>query len=123
MGVDYSTSIYLPNYNQWARPVTFYPIKSQPTVSSYVARGIFGTVGIDIISLDGSDVAEQKTILDILEVEFSILPIQQDQLYIGPDLPFGMKDTPGMFEVNETATNGGGETTLELRRILPANPP
>jgi len=34
MGVDYSTMMYLPNYNFWARPVTFYPVKSQPGVPS-----------------------------------------------------------------------------------------
>lgn len=122
MGVDYSTLIYLPNYNQWARPVTFYPIMSQPGAPAYIGRGIFGTVGIDIIALDASDVAEQKTILDILEAEFPILPIQQDRLYIGPD-PTGMKAEAGTFEINATATNGGGETTLELRRIVTANPP
>jgi hypothetical protein len=120
MGVDYSTDIYLPNYNMFARPVTFFPIKSQPAVTSYDARGIFGTVPIDIISMDASDVSDQRTILDILEREFAVLPAQQDQVYIGPD-PQGMPDV-GTFEINDVATNGGGETTLVLRRIVTKNP-
>ena len=82
MGVDHSTMMYLPNYNFWARPVTFYPVKSQPGVPSYNARGIFGTVDIDIVAMDGSDVSEQRTILDILEREFAVLPVQQNRLYI-----------------------------------------
>jgi hypothetical protein len=121
MGVDYSTDIYLPNYDMWARPVTFYPLMSQPTMPSFNARGVFNTVAIDIIALDASDISEQRTILDILEREFAILPTQQDQVFIGAD-PNGMPEV-GMFEINATETNGGGETTLTLRKLMTANPP
>jgi len=114
MGVDYATAVYLMNYNMWARPVTFYPVSSQPGVPSYNGRGIFGTVAIDIIAMDGSDVSEQRTILDILEAEFSILPTQQDRLFIPDDV--GAMKSQGWWEVNATETNGGGETTLTLRR-------
>jgi len=121
MGVDWSTQVYLLNYNVFARPVTFYPLRSQPTVASYSARGIFGTVSIDIASMDGSDISEQRTILDILEAEFTIIPTQQDRVAIGPD-PGGMNKNEGLWEVNDVSTNGGGETTLELRRVVVANP-
>jgi len=120
MGVNYSTEVYLLNYNYFARPVTFYPVKSQPSIPSYSARGIFATVSLDIVSADASIISEQKTILDVLEQEFAILPIQQDRVYIGPDTS-GMR-AEGMFEVNDVSTNGGGETTLELRRLMVSNP-
>jgi hypothetical protein len=116
MGVNYSADIYLPNYNMFARPVTFYPKAG----GSYDARGIFGTVAVDIISMDTSDVSDQRTILDILEIEFATIPDQQDQVYIGPD-PSGMPEA-GTFEINDVATNGGGETTLTLRRIKTSKP-
>jgi hypothetical protein len=126
MGVDYSTTTYLPQYTMWARPVTFYPVTSQPGVTSYDGRGIFGTVSIDIIAQDGSDVSEQKTILDILEAEFPIIPQQLDRLFIPADFNsiFGGVGMPevGWFEVNDISTNGGGETTLGLRRWEPARP-
>ena len=125
MGVDHSTMMYLPNYNFWARPVTFYPVKSQPGVPSYNARGIFGTVDIDIVAMDGSDVSEQRTILDILEREFAVLPVQQDRLYIPNDSGgFGADGMPaeGWWEVNDISRNGGGETTLTLRRWEPSAP-
>ena len=125
MGVDYSTMMYLPNYNFWARPVTFYPVKSQPAVPSYNARGILGTVDIDIVAMDGSDVSEQRTILDILEREFAVLPVQQDRLYIPNDSGgFGADGMPaeGWWEVNDISRNGGGETTLTLRRWEPSAP-
>jgi len=120
MGVNYSTEIYALNYNYWSRPVTFYPIKSQPSIQSYHARGIFATVSVDIVSADASNISEQRTILDILESEFVILPTQQDRVYIGVDTS-GMR-AEGMFEVNDVSTNGGGETTLELRKLLVSSP-
>jgi hypothetical protein len=120
MGVDISTDVYLPNYNLWARPVTFYPINSRPGVASFAARGIFGTVPIDIITTDASNISDQRTILDILEREFTVIPMQQDRVYIGVD-PGGMPEA-GMFEINDVMTNGGGETTLDLRRVVTANP-
>jgi hypothetical protein len=121
MGVDYSTLIYLPNYNMWARQVEFYP-KVGP---SFVGRGIFGTVSIDIMAQDGSDLSEQRTILDILEREFATIPQQFDQIYIPDDV--GVSNLPGMpspgwFEVTESSTNGGGETTLTLRSLQSAKP-
>jgi hypothetical protein len=120
MGIDHSTMNYLPNFDFWGRPVTFYPVISQPGVPSYDARGIYNTVSIDIISQDGSDVSEMRTILDILEREFAVLPVQQDRVYIGAD-PGGMPEV-GWFEINDASTNAGGETTLELRRWLGARP-
>jgi hypothetical protein len=116
MGIDYSTEIYLPNYDMFARPVTFYP----KVGGSYDARGIYGTVSVDIISMDASDVSDQRTILDILEREFAAIPEQQDRVYIGPD-PSGMPEV-GTFEINDVSTNGGGETTLSLRRIMTSKP-
>jgi hypothetical protein len=126
MGVDYATVVYLQNYNMWARPVTFYPTKSQPGVMSYDARGIFGTQDIDILAMDGADISEQRTILDILEREFVILPEQQDRLFIPEDFSntFGGSGMPaeGWWEVNDVSRNGGGETTLTLRRYVPPKP-
>lgn len=114
MGVDWSTEVYLLNYNMFARPVMFYPIKSQPSVPSYTARGIFSTIPIDIIVQDGGNLSDQKTILDILEREFAVLPVQQDRVYIGLDTS-GMPAI-GTFEIQDIDTNGGGESTLTLRR-------
>lgn len=120
MGVDFATLIYLPQYNFWSRPVTFYPVRSQPMMQSYDGRGIYNTVDIDIISADGSTISDQKTILDILEQEFPIPPTQQDRLYIGAD-PGGMPEV-GWFEINDVDNNGGGELTLTLRRWTGAAP-
>jgi hypothetical protein len=69
-------------------------------------------VSTDIVAMDGSVVSEQKTILDVLEREFDVLPVQQDRLFI----PEEHMPEEGWWEVGATERNGGGETTLTLRR-------
>ena len=119
-GVNFSTLVYLPSFDLFARPVTFYPYSSQPAVASYVGRGIYDTRMLNIVGLDGAVFTDQETILDIREVEFSILPQQNDRLTIdaadaGPAL--------GEFEIVSSTSTGGGETTLVMRKWLPPTPP
>ena len=118
-GVNFSTLVYLPAYDLFARPVTFFPYASQPAAASYLGRGIYTTRALRIVGMDGAVLTDQETILDIREVEFTVLPQQFDRLTIGP-----ADEGPalGEFEVVSATTNGGGETTLVLRKWLPAAP-
>jgi len=119
MGISYSKLIYLANYDFWARPVTITPVASQPSSPAYSARGIY-TSDRETIDAEGlSIITDQETILDIREEEFGTMPVQGDLVAIpadasGPDL--------GSFEVLDAFNNGGGETTLVLRKIEPAIP-
>jgi hypothetical protein len=121
MAVDFSTLVYLPNFDMFARPISVTPLASQPGLPGYTARGIYDTRPIDVQAEDGSIVSDQQTILDVLDVEFAVVPNQLDQIAIpydpasnGPDL--------GTFEVTHTESNGGGETTLVIRKVLAARP-
>lgn len=120
MAINFSTLVYLPNYDTFARSITVTPLASQPGVPPYIARGIFDTRPIDVQAEDGSIVSDQQTILDIREAEFTVLPVQLDRIHIpvdadaGPDL--------GEFEIMGTESNGGGETTLIIRKIVVARP-
>jgi hypothetical protein len=112
-GVNFSTLVYLPAYDLFARPVTFFPYASQPGAGAFPGRGIYNTRALTVEALDGAIFSDQETILDVREAEFGVLPQQGDQLYIpaadnGPDL--------GRFEVQNSASNGGGETTLVIRK-------
>jgi hypothetical protein len=118
-GVNFSTLVYGPAFDMFARPVTFYPYVSQPAGGSYLARGIFSTRSLDVVGLDGAIFSDQQTILDIREVEFSVLPLQLDRCYIGPA---DAGPAEGEFEITNASTNGGGETTLVLRKWLPPAP-
>lgn len=119
MAVAFSTLVYDPCFDMFAVPVTFKPLVSQPSVPSYDARGIFDTDEIDIAALDGSILSDQKTILDIREAEFAVLPVQGDRVMIPADCN-GVNR--GEFEIIDADTNGGGETTLSLRKWLPSLP-
>jgi hypothetical protein len=115
MAIDFSTVVYLPNFDIFARSVTFYPVVSQPAGASYVARGILDTRGTTIQTDAGMVVmSDQETILDIREIEFGgIVPVQGDQLFIPAE---GNIPEAGMFEITDAAWNGGGEITLTIRK-------
>jgi hypothetical protein len=119
MAVNFSKLVYEPNYDMFARPITITPLASQPGGAAYSNRGIFDTRALDVLAEDGSIFSDQQTILDILEVEFSVLPQQRDQV----DIP-AVEDIPaeGLFEVVDASSNGGGETTLVIRKVVTAKP-
>ena len=119
MGINYSLMIYAPNFTQFARPVTFFPLVSAPAVPSFAGRGIFHDGRLDVLLEDGSLYVNQETSLDILETDFAAaglpLPQQFDRLNIPQDGPGGMI-AEGDFEVTTVTRNGGGETNLILRK-------
>lgn len=115
MPLNFSTLVYLPVYDYFARPVIFTPVGG----GSYSARGVFDTDDIDVILEDGSVFSDQKTVLYIREIEFATLPKQFDLVSIPAvdDIP-----AAGDFVVNDAGSNGGGETKLELRKSVTAKP-
>lgn len=119
MAINFSKQVYNPAQNTFGRPVTFTPLVSLPGQPAYMGRGIYGTEPIDVLAEGGSSFSDTRTILDILEDEFAVLPMQGDTLLIDAylDLP-----AVGSFEIIETKANGGGEMSLDLRRLMVAKP-
>jgi hypothetical protein len=123
MALDFSTLVYLPNYDTFARPITITPLASQPGAPAYAARGIFGTRPVDVPALDGAIVSDQQTIMDIREAEFNVLPEQLDRIFIEADDEAGATGNElGEYEIVDAQTNGGGETTLVIRKVRAALP-
>jgi hypothetical protein len=120
MAVNFSTLVYLPNFDTFARPITITPLASQPGAPAYAARGIYDTRALDVQAEDGSIVGDQQTIIDILDVEFSVIPEQLDRINVPYDVNAGA--ALGDFEITNTESDGGGETTLVLRKIKTAVP-
>lgn len=120
MALDFSTLVYLPNFDTFARSIIITPLASQPGAPAYMARGIFGTRALDVQAEDGSIVSDQETIIDILEAEFPVLPEQLDRINIPADPDAGQ--ALGDWEITDASTNGGGETTLIIRKIKRAMP-
>lgn len=115
MAINFSQQVHLHTYDTFARPVTFTP----KVGLAFSGRGIYTTEELDVLSEDNSIFSDQKTILDIRDEEFTILPIQKDQLSIPTHI--GMPDL-GSFEILDTKANGGGETTLYLRKLVVSKP-
>lgn len=119
MAVNFSTQVYLPVFNLLSRPITITPLASQPSVAAYASRGIYDTEPLDVLAEEEMVFSDSRVVLDILEEEFSVLPLQNDLVNIPAHI--GMPAL-GDFEVIDVKSNGGGETTLSLRKLVPAKP-
>ena len=124
MALNFSTLVYLPTFDLYARPITINPIGSQPGQPPYSARaddagpsrGIFNTIATDVIGEDGTVFSDQRTELDVRDVEYSIVPAQFDVITIGPD---GDLPDLGDWEVKTSHHDAEGCTTLTLMRVVP----
>jgi len=115
MAINFSREVYLPNQDMFSVPCMVHPIFSNPDGGSYEGRGIYDTRQLDVIAEDGSIYSDQQTIFDIRTAEYPVLPQQKDRITI----PFDCNGVPlGEFEVVDTMLNGGGEMTLNIRRVV-----
>ena len=123
MGVNFSLMLYMPAFIVYARPVTYYPIASQPGAPSIYTRGVFHSDQIDVPLEDGSVFVDQRTSLDILIDDFGALalPQQLDQVYVPQDSGLGPKGV--LFEVVSVTDNAGGVLNLALRKLADSLPP
>jgi hypothetical protein len=113
MAVNLDVLLQSPIFDFWSVPVDFVPLMSQPGAGTYTRRGILGTYLTDIQTLDGSLYSDQRTILDIRESEFSILPVQNDHVIIPQDCN-GVPQ--GEWVIIDAASDGGGQTMLTIRK-------
>jgi hypothetical protein len=118
MAINFSITNYLACQDLYGRPVTVNPIASQPGAGPYLTRGIYDSRTLNVPMEDGSILSDQDTILDIRDAEFAVLPQQDDQITIDYE-PVSLLPRLGVFVVTNVWTNGGGETTLQLRKIGP----
>jgi hypothetical protein len=114
-GVNFSTLIYAPVFDQFAISITINPIVSQPAGAAFAARGIFDSRQQIVALDDGSVIETQDTICDILIAEFGVLPVQNDIVTIPTDSSGGVR---GDYQITNTWDNGGGEMTLQLRKMV-----
>ena len=135
MAINFSQQLYIHAQDTYSRAVVFTPKASQPNGAQYTARGILEQEAIDVAGLDNSIISEMRIILDIRDAEFTVQPQpaiaarrppadvqpQQGDLV---DVPADSSGLPaeGQFEVIDSDQNGGGETTLTLRRMVQAKP-
>lgn len=120
MALDFSSDVYAPCVDLFGRAAVFTPRASQPGAPNYTGRGIFSEDENDVMAENGSIVTDSAVILDILEVDFPIMPQQRDLVFLPADPAAGK--ALGPFEITDVISNGGGETTLRLRDYTPPVP-
>ena len=124
MAIDFAALVYLQCQDTFGRDVAITPLTSAPGASTYTARGIYGTRAIEIPTDMGmAIISDQETILDVLDNDFltagRAVPRQGDLITIPAE---GNIPAAGDFEVTDASSNGGGETTLTIRKYEPAEP-
>lgn len=119
MGLDMSALVKLPAMDVFARPIDVTPIASQPGAGAYRARGYLGTAPLDVGAEDGSVISDQQTYLDVRDAEFSVVPRQRDVIHIPAD---GTVPPAGRYEVVDSSADGGGLTTLIIRKLETRRP-
>lgn len=113
MAVNLDVLLQGPIFDFWAVPVTFTPLASQPGQPAYPARGILNTYTTDVSGIDGSLYSDQRTILDIRETEFGVLPQQNDHVTI----PLDCNKVPkGEYVIVDASSDGGGQTMLTIKK-------
>jgi hypothetical protein len=114
MAVNFDILLQDPIFEFYAIPCTIIPRVSQPNAPNYAARGILNTVAIDVQADDESIYSDQRTIFDIRESEFPIMPQQDDHVII----PFDCNNAPkGEYQILDLDSNGGGQTQLTIRKV------
>lgn len=119
MPIDYASAVYTHAQDKFGRPITVTPLKSQPNVPPYNARGIYTTEEQDIQAEDSSIFSDQHTIIDVIAVEFDVVPIQGDHIFVPA---VGSIPEAGLFEIIDVQDNGGGEITFDLRKVVQSKP-
>ncbi len=118
MGVNYSLLIYGPAFDQFARPIIVTPTVSQGSNAGFANRGIYHSDVTSYLAENNTIISDQTTTLDIRDDEFPVTPAQGDFVSIPQDGIGGMKAV-GDFLIVNVWNNGGGEITLQLRRVEP----
>jgi hypothetical protein len=118
MAVNFSTIVYLATQDLFGRAIIITPLKSNPGGPAYTLRGIYTTNPVDIMVDQGmAMISDQRTIVDIRDREFidfgHAIPQQGDLIDVPAE---GDIPAAGLFEVIDTDANGGGETTLTVRK-------
>jgi len=120
MTIDFNATVLQAAQDAFGRPVSIFPIRSQPGMPPYTVRGIFSSDPLTVATEGGGAFSDQYTTLDIRDSELTVLPTTYDQVTIGvvQEITSGL----GQFEIEDTRHDGQGATQLVLKRIKVAAP-
>lgn len=111
MAVNYDVLLQSPIFDFFAVDCTFLPLASGG--ANFYGRGILNTYTLDVIGQDGAIYSDQRTILDIRDSEFAVMPQQNDHVIIPLDSNLAPK---GEYQIVDATSDGGGQTCLTIRK-------
>lgn len=114
--IDFDALVLAPCMNVFARPITVFPVRSQPAGSAYQARGSWHARPVDVIADEGQVISSETYTLGIREKEFSVPIVQGDRIEIPA---YQTLARVGLFVVDDADVDGQGGTTLTLKMIGP----
>lgn len=114
--IDFDALVLGPAMDAFARPVTVFPIYSQPGAPSYPARGIWGRRQADMQLEDESILGTDDLTLGIRIGEFPIVPVAGDRF----DIPAaGSLPRVGLCEMVDDGDDGQGGYAIVLKIVGP----
>ena len=123
MSIDFSALVLGPCMDTFARPLTVYPVASQPTAPQYANRGIWIIDQVPFVGEDGILMSTRTVKMGIMLVDYPVPPQQYDFISVAvADLPMGYKtDTlnpnkPVDFVIDDVNPDGQGGAHLTLKR-------
>jgi hypothetical protein len=123
MSVDFSSLVLGPCMDAFAKPVTVFPIKSQPLGNPYTAQGVWTIDNIGVGIEDGGNFSTRVVKFGIKLDQFAVSPVQYDEISSKVrDLPMGYvsdeldPNATVTFIVDNDQPDGQGGTTLILKR-------
>jgi hypothetical protein len=114
MAVNLDVLLQSTAFDFFAVACTIVPFASQPGAGAYPARGILNTYSINVAGEDNSIYSDQRTIFDIRDSDFPIMPAQNDHVIIPIDCNGAPK---GTYEIIDASGDGGGQTMLTIRKV------
>lgn len=112
--IDFDALVLAPTVAVFSRPVTVYPVASQPLAAPYAARGVWASKPVDVPLEDGSILSSQDHVLGIRVAEFTVPPAQGDRIEIDAHLS---APRLGLFAVEDSDDDGQGGAELSLKVI------
>ncbi len=76
--MDFANLVLGPVMAAFGRPITFTPVKSEPGVAAYPARGVYAVKQVTIRTEDGGGFTDQQPTLGIRLADYPVPPMQSD---------------------------------------------
>jgi len=114
--IDFNALVLGPAQDAFSRPVTYYPIKSQPGAPGFPARGIWAIKGADIQLDEGGVLGTDVLTLGVQGSALGADPMKGDRVDIPAHLSL---PRVGLCLVDDDGKDGQGGFSLVLKIIGP----